>query len=287
MPPSTFLLGLGAQKSGTTWLHRYLAEAPSFVLGGPKEYHVWDAIYRTDEDGAPAFEGIGAAHREALRAEMVAKPELYFKHFASLLACNGKHLAADITPAYAALPQEALERIRDGFADREISVKTIFLMRDPVERCWSAARMYKRKAMPVAGLDPAMDTGEFVLRYARTGHAQRRGHYERTIAKIEQVFAPQDTLLAIYEELFSAPGIARLSDFLGIEQRPDAACSTYNVSPRSGPLPDQVRAEIASLFQETLDFCRVRFPQTLNLWSSYEVSGQDGLRPRSQYPKNS
>ena len=40
----TFLLGLGAQKAGTAWMHRYLESSPQCDPGFRKEYHVWDAL---------------------------------------------------------------------------------------------------------------------------------------------------------------------------------------------------------------------------------------------------
>ena len=41
----TFLLGIGAQKAGTTWLYQYLSEHPNcdFTLG--KEYHALNWFY--------------------------------------------------------------------------------------------------------------------------------------------------------------------------------------------------------------------------------------------------
>ena len=34
----TFLLGVGAQKAGTTWLHSYAASSPNTNMGDMKEY---------------------------------------------------------------------------------------------------------------------------------------------------------------------------------------------------------------------------------------------------------
>ena len=40
----TFLLGVGAMKAGTTWLHDYLAASPQCEPGVRKEYHVFDSL---------------------------------------------------------------------------------------------------------------------------------------------------------------------------------------------------------------------------------------------------
>ena len=41
---NTFVLGLGFQKCGTSWLYRYLQQSEKFDGGELKEYHIWDAI---------------------------------------------------------------------------------------------------------------------------------------------------------------------------------------------------------------------------------------------------
>ena len=40
----TFLLGVGAQKCGTTWVSEYLRKADHSDFGLLKEYHVWDVM---------------------------------------------------------------------------------------------------------------------------------------------------------------------------------------------------------------------------------------------------
>ena len=43
-----FLLGVGCQKGGTTWLHGQLAKHPEVDLGFTKEYHIFDALHIDD-----------------------------------------------------------------------------------------------------------------------------------------------------------------------------------------------------------------------------------------------
>lgn len=271
MTSPTFVLGLGAQKAGTTWLHRYLGGAGEFAAGPMKEYHVWNAIYRIDGADVPTLEGSDTAAREALRQRMIAAPDAYFDHFAELLEQNGKTIAADITPAYSALPPEALERICSGFQARGIAVKAVFLIRDPVERCWSAARMYRRKQLSVAGLSPALGEAEFVRAYAASAHSQNRGRYEATIRHVERAFASGDCFFGIYEELFERASVNALSAFLGVRPRPEAAGTAHNVSPKHSELPLDVQREVATAYAETLAVCAERFPRTCALWRSYDL----------------
>lgn len=40
-----FLLGVGTQKSGTSWLYTQLQKSPETNMGLLKEYHIWDALF--------------------------------------------------------------------------------------------------------------------------------------------------------------------------------------------------------------------------------------------------
>lgn len=41
----TFLLGVGCQKDGTTWVHDYLSTHRKVDMGFEKEYHIIDALH--------------------------------------------------------------------------------------------------------------------------------------------------------------------------------------------------------------------------------------------------
>ena len=44
----TFVLGVGAQKAGTSWLHHQLASRADTDFGFLKEYHVFDVIFHSE-----------------------------------------------------------------------------------------------------------------------------------------------------------------------------------------------------------------------------------------------
>jgi len=153
----TFILGVGAQKAGTTWLYKYLEHYESANMGSYKEYHVWDAITLPELNNFKLSNTILAQNflRAAsqgrlrriplLRKKMQQNEDFYFGYFDSLLGRDGKTLTADITPTYSALPEAVLTKIYKKFSERDIDVKLVYLMRDPVQRCLSAAKMAVRQ----------------------------------------------------------------------------------------------------------------------------------------------
>ena len=60
----TFLLGVGAQKAGTTWVYRYLRSHPACAMGPIKEYAVFDTHERPE-----LFSGRSRNRFERLRHE--------------------------------------------------------------------------------------------------------------------------------------------------------------------------------------------------------------------------
>jgi len=286
--PGTFLLGLGAAKSGTTWLNAYLRSYAEADMGRCGEYQIWDALHvpafahhrvpppsaRTRlEARVAALLGLPVKAR-VLRHRMQADPEAYFAYFERLLARPGIRLTGDISPSYAALPAPVLATIAEGFRARGIRPRAVFLMRDPVERCWSTLRMKKRKGQqPAAAGDEALLLGGF---YRSEGMALLT-RYDRTIAAARTVFPPEDLHLALYEELFSEDGLAALGRFLGLPPRPERAETRVNATPKGGALSPAARRQIACHYAEVYRFCAAEFPRIRTLWpSAADVLGEDG-----------
>lgn len=267
-PQGTFVLGLGAQKAGTTWLHQYLAAAEGVETGALKEYHVWDARHLPQ---AARYRPKLAQLRGGpwrLRWKMQRLPGYYTRYFAGLLARPGVTLTADITPAYGALPAAVLGQIREGFVRRGIAVRAVFVMRDPVQRCWSTVRMHRRNGVAKEGVTLEGSEMAALLAYAGSEDAEIRTRYERIVPEIEAAFPADEIYYGLYETMFTPAAIAALSAFLGLPARPGAAQTRLNVSEKTAALDPAVAAEVAARFAPTYAFCRARFPETQTVWAA-------------------
>ena len=163
----TFLLGLGCEKGGTTWLYDYLERHPQVASGFSKEYHVLNAHFLASgralqerriarvrrliaglrrvpgQRRAQRLEGLAAmlAQRERQRA-LAADLGAYVDYFAGLAdAAPDTRLVCDITPLYACLDAAALAEVRARLEAAGFEVRVIFIMRDPIERAFSSYRM--------------------------------------------------------------------------------------------------------------------------------------------------
>jgi hypothetical protein len=255
----TFFLGVGAQKAGTTWLHRYLSRYPNFDFGKTKEYHVWDALYVKDCGKylryLPRF-----SIRSTTQFEMQRVPGAYERYFKNKVK-DDVNSTGDITPEYAGLEAKHFALIKKRLEGKGFDVKVVFLMRDPFERCWSQARMDKRKL----GLTESVV--EYLGRAYTTHACSFRTEYNETINQLEQVFSPDQIYYGLYEEMFTPEKIVEISKFCGVAADISFADKTVNAYGNDKEIvPDALRAEIISYYSHVYDFCHKRFPQTKTLW---------------------
>ena len=277
----TFLLGLGCQKGGTTWLYDYLMGSAQFAHGYRKEYHVFDALDLDSEaavrrrlfaqarfEGDPQ-PGDRAAAKAAHRLSMYLDPELYFDYFAGLLhSTPDARLVADMTPAYGMLTPERFGMIRDGFARRGVTTLPAFLMRDPVERIWSQVRMHARlyESHPAG----AQDSAGFLLEHHADSSYARRTRYDLTLAALDEVFAPEEVFHGFYEELFTDDTTRRLCNQAGIDfVKPDVD-KRVHASPTTDVIPETTTRAVAQHFGDVYRAVAARFPgvELDELWPS-------------------
>lgn len=258
----TFLIGLGGHKCGTTWLHNYLSRLKATKMGAFKEYHIFDARelgearYFMDQRLVEAREQLALPEYRFdadpdlwKRIAFLADPEMYFAYFADLLSRKQVRLTGDITPSYSGLSAETLAHIRRGFNRRDIRVRAMFLMRDPVERAWSAVRMRRREALRVKPDLKFTTTEDEDLHALYTSeNFVLRASYDRTIQSILTAFPREDVFFGFYETLFNVESIQSICAFLGLDYvAPDFGIQK-NVSPKQVDISEDLKAEVARFY---------------------------------------
>lgn len=225
-----FMVGIGAQKAGTTWLARYLGEHPDVYVSRLKELHYFDAVCTTpsrvdvgkrmirlakEVSAGLELNGnrINAKAMEKLlavidRLQMQADPKYpYMKFFHDRVTTES--VFCDITPGYSLLDASGYQAI----LKMHPRVRFIFLMRDPIERYWSALRMGVRK---MKNFDPDrrfMDLLEDRDYFYRSD-------YQRTIVELEKVASPEQIKYVFYENLFTDQTAAEITSFIGVTEWP-------------------------------------------------------------------
>lgn len=275
----SFLLGVGAQKAGTTWLYYYLDKHPEVFMSPVKEMHFFGNRNTQGTWPIRAFQKKLTERKKLAKANGTEKEE----QFAALRARirMGSDMSAyrrffrkrvkkqpvfgEITPAYSSLPIEELKFIRKQFPNTKI----IFLMRNPVDRLWSQMR-FSEDFDSVDDLEGRINT---ILE--RPVYAERI-NYVRTIGNLREVFAPDQLHFEFYENLFSDAAVARLCRFLQISYKPANFEKKHNVSVKV-PLSPLIRPKITASLRAQYDFVQSEFSSELPESWIRDMSEQDSL----------
>lgn len=265
-------LVIGAQRAGTTWLHRVLRQHPSLWLPPVKELHYFDRleIKRTILDPKERRR-VGLKQLLSLDPWLVSywlrarSDEWYARLFRGAKAKG--LVAGEITPAYATLDESVLRRIKR----LNDNIKLIFVMRDPVERAWSAVNNAAKKGAADAS------SVEKSIKRARESGAAARSAYADTIKRLEAVFPANQVHYCFFEDLRDRPEAltSDLFSYLGVEPVPPTPVQlpqAVNVAAGSKPIPPEFSRTMARDYLPMVgDLCR-RFDGPPHRWRArYET----------------
>lgn len=259
-----FVLGVGAQKAGTSWLYSQLQKKREVNLGFTKEYHVWDAINvdHCRRFAAPVTKGESGS--QALRRMMQNVDGVYEKYFEGVVG-DGVFVTGDITPSYSTLTDKEFSEIRGRLKGIGFDVKVVFLMRDPVERNWSAARMMRDRFIKKGGEVSDSEFVEYFKELYKSNEMVHRTRYDLTVENLKRSFSSNEIFLGFYEKLFEQRTLQQLSEFLGFGLG-EADVGTKVNSSSEAFLPAEEEQECKEFFQRVYEYCYRNFSITKDLW---------------------
>jgi len=252
----TFVLGIGAQKCGTTWLHDYLTSRGDVYMPH-KEMHYFDAKYRPDICGRTlrrkVKKGIVDQKSHSIRNPDSLRDGNVYKDFFRTRVPEPVNFFGEITPAYALIGEPGYREIRELFPN----IRIIFIMRDPVERFYSQMRMERNRRMAKA--KPLRDIESLIEKTKYT----ERSSYETTVRALEKVFVAGEIIYLFYETLFRPESISMLCQALGLPYMAANFDHVANSGGAADPVPASAHAGVMVKFAPTYLFCRDRFGMEL------------------------
>ena len=238
-------LCIGAQKAATTWLAHNLRQHPEVWMPPVKELHYFDAfervsgaeatrwyhrpggtspslvpdVLRRTSDGRRARTAI----RRGLRDRELRWTLRYLtgvrtdRHYHALFPDRPGLVMGEATPGYAVLPDEAVASL----AQRLPGARALYLLRDPVDRAWSAARM-KTEKHGVVPIDdwPTSDQLAFLQTHQRLG--LRHSCYVEALDRWERHLGGR-VFVGFYEDVQRAPADLLTSVYGFLDVDDDAA----------------------------------------------------------------
>ncbi len=275
-----FLLGVGAQRCGTTWLHSYLSNHPAVFMSPFKELHVFDAMFAPENSGytrEKRFDELRAFLGKILTGEPIVRNDLviaiekyalslgenaYLAHFRKFVRPEHR-VMGEITPSYSLIPQSGFQFIRDFLVRADLKPKVVFVMRDPVERMYSQLRFNERR-----GVTRVKDAYAAAL---TSPGITFRTRYDLTVANLSAQFEPDELLFLFFEELFQDRSVENLCRFLGIDARPADFSARVNAAPDVGEIDPNFRLAAREQLDVVYEFCADRFgrEKLQTLWKCF------------------
>lgn len=252
------LLCVGAQKAGTSWLHKVLSRSDHIEFSAYKEIHYFDTRagltnqlpMRILNGTARQFgysqklflERLPVTEKAALESvKSMLDDQWYLSQFR-----QKREYCADFTPEYALLGKRDLQ----GIKRLARQVKIIFMMRDPVERSLSAFRYYhQNRNIDINGMPDSK-----VLKMLKTHLFAGRSDYPAVIDKLNQSFDQEDILYLFYEDVMreKQAGLGRICQFLNIPpmELPERALNKKVNTTAPHDFSPEVRAGLARNYEK-------------------------------------
>lgn len=297
----SFLIGVGAQKSATSWLADCLKKHPDIHMFPWKEAHYWDAIALPNRNGVVKMiderirdgrrslrakisislrMGRHATRNRALHLQRALalrdEPDYYKYRELLMIGYRGQQVVGEFTPAYAMLDRTMFRKMRCVHPN----TKFVFLMRDPVSRHISSVKQLHadKEILKLDGgkaTDRAFRSRCLLLAREKTSAIYRRGDYKRTIEELEAAVEPASIFYGFYETIMSQSEMRRLARFVGVSGFSGDARQRVNAAKMSFSAEEE--AFLASLTEAlggVYDFVRARFgSQVPPSWRKSPLAG--------------
>jgi hypothetical protein len=210
---------IGAQKCGTTWLFEQLRKHPQIDFPAGKEIHFWDQKHAKGLDWYRSlFEGPSIAGKKC----------------------------GEITPAYAILAPDMIEECHEKFSN----LKLIYIIRNPIERAWSSAKM----ALARAEMELEEASDQWFIDHFRSRGSTMRGDYETCLRNWLALYPKEQLLVALFDDLVSTPARLIKDCFTHLEVDPEDYDWGNHLKAKvfpteEHPIPNSLRSELQRIYR--------------------------------------
>lgn len=243
------LLGIGAQKAGTTWVHGLLRGHPDCVAAPLKEVHYFDTIALGNRVGMRKVrQKVDRLHRAgghqrmirrlARLAEIMVSPDDTHQSYVDLMTADAKpgQVVLDVTPSSVILSDETVQDMA-SLGD----TRFLLILREPVSRIWSNIRMaVARQAGDSTGFEQLCQQRLDGVLADGQGPEFKRGDYAEGLRKLDTHVPRDRRLVLFFETRFSQETADRITAFLGIPAQPLGDLGVRNEGLKAAMRPDQI-----------------------------------------------
>ena len=275
-------LGIGAQKAGTTWLHRNLHAHPQIWMPKEKELHFFDekinlegGLWSRVRSDKPA----DMRWRRQFRSRFKRMPKKwswqdiawdlrYFfqtpsdRWYSSLFEQGRGKVTGEMTPDYSILDTDTIAHVHEIMPQAKI----IFMMRSPIERPWSLVDMGLR----ISGKSVEDVRDKKFYRQFENRRVRLMTDYQRTLENWGAYYPEEQIFVGFLEDVHFAPVrlLRKLYRFLGVMD-PSVKYRVITRKIHSGQqstMPTRFAIYLAQSYLEDLKDMHRRFGGYASFW---------------------
>ena len=274
-------LVIGAQKAGTTWLYRNLQAHPQIWMPKEKELHYFDEKIKLEDGLRARVRGDRPADwrwRRQLGSRFRRLPKKWFlrdlawdlgyffktpndEWYASLFEPGRAKITGEATPDYAILEKDMISHVHKLMPRARI----IFMMRNPIERPWSAMDM--RLRITGEPLENTKDRRSYRL-FDKKSSRLRTG-YRRTLENWGSFYPEEQIFVGFLEDIHFFPQelLGSLYTFLGVDPFVKHGVATHKIhSGLQNTIPTRFAVRLARTYHEELKKLHELFGGYASFW---------------------
>ena len=284
--PTINFIGIGVQKSGTSWLFKNLKKLPDFSLLPIKELHYFDrhpkypfssttlyhdSIFKRLRNPDWWFrfriyflknlkkENFSGAKWKLKYFFEKANDERYLSFFENLEGLKG-----EVTPSYSILDKEDIQEMYRLAPD----AKLILLLRNPIYRAWSQYLHERRK---IKGYETMEIDTEAAIHFMNSKDQILRSNYERSIENYLSVYPKSQLLIGFFDAIAKQPdelmhivvdfiggNTAHISEYLDLKQK-------FNVNKKT-EMPEEVFEFLKEKYRVPIERLASKYGGYFNIW---------------------
>lgn len=277
-------LGIGAQKSGTTWLHRNMNTHPEIWMPTRKELHYFDEkikdaslpVLRTRLLGKrPADQRWRKQLKNRIRIDVKQRSvsELrqdlhYFlrrpgdEWYSKLFEPGRGMVKGEITPAYSMLEPDMISHVHSLMPETRL----IFMMRNPIERVWSHNVMNLDSVQKGSASSASQDE---IIKNIQRKDSRQLTNFPQILDNWASFYPEEQIFVCFMEDISFCPKILmrQLYRFLGADPNAEHRIIRRKIHTRSAEtMPTHIAARIAEMYEDTFQKLSDRFGGYASFW---------------------